>query len=715
MAQDHRLESASLSKLPDQNISWKQWTLSMIVLASISWVILFSTLATHSDAIRDTIYPAMQTKYFDEKSGALVFTYLVVFYLFSGTVTYCSLYFGIRIPKPSPWLVRTLRVSKHSSPTFIEAGAFATFCITLVATCVARIMQRFEFGYWPPERYIYEVSKTLGKAIALTLLVLLFPISKKCFWWDLFNFQFERAVKLHRWLAWLLVWLVILHAITAIAALFMVEQFQTCMLPNENCEKPGGWGNWDGLEISRVYTYGWIAFVIAIPLVLTSLSWVRRRHFEVFYYTHSLFIPFFILLHFHFPNMVYYLAPGFSAYILDKVVWFYVSRRPTKLKDLSIPAHGYVRITIELPGNYMYEPGAWVQIKVPIISAWEWHPMSVASAPGHSTITIDVKVIGNWTQKLAKLAADFDPTRPSHTCIFVDRFYGSSHKEKQGYLNHRCCVMFAGGIGVTPMMSAFRSLVEDSCSYPHIQKVILVWCVKKMSCVELYRQELARYQALKILPSGCLVDVIVHVTFSEEENGFDDSMLENREKATNASGGKTTREQMFFEVYNPGHLQRLFLTLGSGFGCLLGIYVANVAAYGMGWRTELTNVLQLVLEVIFSVFFVFSVLVAASRVQITTNEKVKHSDSVMRTKSGRSSAATEMDEDQKQLDLKLKCRPDVLAILNDAKDYCAEHGIPTAGVSVCGPELLVRCVHDKARTASSADIVFVVDEESFDW
>jgi predicted ferric reductase len=627
------------------------------------------------------------------------------------------------MPKPSPWLVRTLRVSKTCSPTLIEAGAFATFCITLAATCVARIMQRFEFGYWPPERYVYEVCKTLGKAIALTLLVLLFPISKNCFWWDLLNYQFERAVKLHRWLAWLLVWLVILHAIFAIAALLMVNQFQACMLPNEHCEKPGGWGNWDGLETSRVYTYGWIAFVIATPLVLTSLPWVRRHHFEVFYFTHFLFIPFFILLHFHFPNMVYYLAPGFSAYILDKVVWFYVSRRPTKIKDLSIPANGYVRFTIEFPEHCIYEPGAWVQIKIPIISAWEWHPMSVASAPGHSTITIDVKILGNWTRKLAKLAADFDPTRPSHTCIFIDRFYGSSHSEKQGYLNHRCCVMFAGGVGVTPMMSAFRSLIEDSCRYPHIQKVIFVWCVKKMSCVELYRQELARYQALKVLPSGCLVDVIVHVTFSEEDNELNHSIVEKRENSVNGRSCETKSEQMLPEVFKPGHLNRLFLTLGSGLGCLLGIYVANVAAYGMGWRAEYLNILQLTLEIMFSMSFVIFILVVASRVEprhrITSSKKCEHANSFVRNfaplESGCSSAATEMEENQMQLDLKLKCRPDVLAILVEAKDYCAERSIPTVGVSVCGPEVLVRCVHEKARIASSSDIGFVVDEESFDW
>jgi predicted ferric reductase len=465
-------KSSTLSLLvPTTKTTWKQWLLASLVAVSIGWVMLWTTLATHTGVTRETIYPALESKYFNQYSGARMFTYLGIFYLFLGTVSYAALMAGIRMPKPSPSLVQVFHAPipfTHWDLTLLEAGAFMLFCALLVATFLARVFNRFEFGYWPSERYVYEVAKTFGKTIALILMVLLFPVSKSCFWWDLFNFQFERVLKFHRWLAWLMVWVVIIHASTAIASLIMVNQFKACMWPNDDCEKPGGWDNWDGLEASRTFTYGWVTLLLGAPIVITSIAWVRRHHFELFYYTHFLFIPFFIMLHLHYDSMIYYMAPGVAAYTLDKVVWFYVTRRPTRIANLSSPAPGFVRIAIALEQGHKYEPGAWVQIKIPAISTLEWHPMSVASAPGHTTITIDVKVLGDWTENLAKLAARFDESRPSHTCIFVDKFHGSSHTEMQGYLSHPAVLMFAGGIGITPMMSAIRHIVEESAQYPQI-------------------------------------------------------------------------------------------------------------------------------------------------------------------------------------------------------------------------------------------------------
>jgi hypothetical protein len=364
-------KASTLSLIPNTKTTWKQWLLASLVAVSLGWVILWTTLATHTDVTRETIYPALESKYFDQQSGARIFTYLGIFYLFLGTVSYAALIAGIRMPKPSPRLVQVYHAPipfANCDLSPLEAGAFLLFCALLVATFFARVLNRFEFGYWPSERYVYEVAKTLGKTIALILMVLLFPVSKSCFWWDLFNFQFERALKFHRWLAWLMVWVVIIHASTAIASVIMVNQFKACMWPNDNCEKPGGWSNWDGLETSRIFTYGWVTLLLGAPIVITSIAWVRRNHFELFYYTHLLFIPFFIMIHLHYNNMIYYMAPGLAAYTLDKVVWFYVTRRPTRIVNLSSPAPGFVRIDIALGQGHTYEPGAWVQIKIPAIS-----------------------------------------------------------------------------------------------------------------------------------------------------------------------------------------------------------------------------------------------------------------------------------------------------------------------------------------------------------
>ena len=707
-----------------------EWLLATAVAASIGWVCLFTTLSTHTDPARDSIYDAFATTYFPEKAGARVFTYLVAFYLFPGALTYFALYYwGVRLPRPTYTMVHTYRIPwffttwcNHVS--LIEIMAVLVFVSVEIATMASRIINRFEMPWWPAERVWYEVSKTLGKLLAFALLILLFPVCKNCFWWDLLNFQFERAVKLHRWIAWSAVWLVLAHVLTALVPLIHVGQFRNCMWPNEACQKPGGWDTYKGLQTSRIYTYGWIAFLFLVPVAITSLPWFRRHKFEWFYYTHFLFIPFLIMLHLHYRDMIYYTAPGLSAYVLDKVVWFLVSRRGSKLVSLTVPAPGFVRITIALDKDHSFLPGQWVQINIPAVSFWEWHPMSVASSPGHSTIAIDVKVLGDWSEKLYHLAKRFDSSKPAHTCIFVDSFHGSSHSEMQGYLNHAAVVMFSGGIGATPMMSALRSVIEQSqTSFPGIRKVVFVWCVRKQSVLELYRSELAEYQSLnKTLASGCELDILVHCTFSEEEDdelAAGDLALDIEPSST--TGGQTLESRRQAEKQGPfmqhamGYGHKLVLTVFAGCSFLLGIFVANVAAHGNAWRPEALSILQLLLAVLFAAI---SVAAITSYTLFRPTSQVSHEDQgdggtdIQSVSNNETSGGSTTTND---LDVVYGCRPNVPEILASMKAYCVKNNIPSVGVSVCGPEMLVDAVIASSNISSSSSVHFVVDEETFDW
>lgn len=686
------------------------WLLGTIVAASIGWVCLFTTLSTHSDVNRDHVYEAFETKYFPEKAGARVFTYIGVFYLWLGTLTYAFLHAGFRLPKPTYHLVRQYRVPLlHCNVSMLELLAVAFYVSVQIATVLARVFQRFELPWWPTERVWYEVSKCFGKLLAFTILIILFPISKNCFWWDLFNFQFERAVKLHRWVAWSMVWLVAIHAVTAIVPLVMTGEFKHCMLSNEDCQKPGGWGTYQGLRTSKVYQYGWIALVFYVPLVITALPWFRRNKFEWFYYTHFLFIPFFVVIHLHYNDMIYYSAPGLSAYILDKMVWFVASRRRTKLVKLEVPATGFVRITIALDEGHSYLPGQWVLIKIPAVSIWEWHPMTVASSSGHSTITIDIKVLGNWTEKLMQLATRFDPLKVVHTSIFVDSFHGSSHQQAQGFLNHKAVVMFSGGIGVTPMMSALRTLVEQShTKYTDIRKVVFVWCVKKKSVLELYRNELAKYQSFDRLLSGCELQVLVHCTFSEDEDeDSDNDVALQIESSTDDDAELDHVNHGPFMQCVFGYKHQLALTLSTGCGFLLGVLFANMAAYESGWKKEAESFLRLFLGIFCAAYCAF-VSLSCSFFRPTPDWSEKDQTDPKEKSSNAFS-------DSNELFVVEGCRPNVSQILANMDSYAKANGISSVGVAVCGPDNLVDAVFSSCRRHSSSTVQFLVDEETFEW
>ena len=161
------------------------------------------------------------------------------------------------------------------------------------------------------------------------------------------------------------------------------------------------------------------------------------------------FVPFVVLVHLHFFDMIYYTAPSLAAYALDKVAGRCSSLRPVRLLGLSRPLPGYTRMVIEVEPGHAFEPGQWVEINYPTMSYWQWHPMSIASSPendgGGNVLVIDVKALGDWTRDLEREAERFDPNIASRCRIFVRGYFGSSHSGMRGYMNHPAVLMIAGG------------------------------------------------------------------------------------------------------------------------------------------------------------------------------------------------------------------------------------------------------------------------------
>lgn len=276
-----------------------QWLLAFLIFSILAWVFLFTILSNHTDVARDKIYVGLESKYFEDKTGARVFTYLGVFYLVAGVVTLSFLSLGVRLPNPTATMVRKFRLPFTGSYwSILDLSALSLFFCVLIAVVITRAVEKFNDYYdWPADKMWYEVSKTLGKTAAITLLFLFIPVSKSCFWLDLFNCKFERALNFHRILAWCFVWLVVAHGTAAIISLGLAGQFKNCMWPSDSCAKPSV--TFASHKTSRLITYGWTAALVFLPLVVTSLPWFRRNKFEWFYYTHFLFVPALILLHLH--------------------------------------------------------------------------------------------------------------------------------------------------------------------------------------------------------------------------------------------------------------------------------------------------------------------------------------------------------------------------------------------------------------------------------
>mmetsp|Transcript_12456 Transcript_12456/g.26363 ORF Transcript_12456/g.26363 Transcript_12456/m.26363 type:complete len:289 (-) Transcript_12456:92-958(-) len=287
----------------------------------------------------------------------------------------------------------------------------------------------------------------------------------------------------------------------------------------------------------------------------------------------------------------------------------------------------------------------------------------------------------------------------------------------QGYLNHPAVLMVAGGIGITPLLSAMRSIDK----LEHIKLLELVWVVKKESVLDLYREELAQIQASRRTTSGCRVKTFVYATLSEKEDPSKSVSIQIK----NTSGHNHRHQenkscnQVPFMQHVMGYSHKLFLTVGAGCGYLLGIFLANFWAYGKGWRSDYTAFLQLCLALVFSGTIAI-VGMSGSLFRPSSTHMHGHNRETDTRHTGSRSTPTLGDSKSfppkpNELRVKLGCRPNLDEIVDNMRETCLKNGLTSVGVAVCGPIGLTDAAVKASKRASRNGIPFVVDCENFDW
>lgn len=87
---------------------------------------------------------------------------------------------------------------------------------------------------------------------------------------------------------------------------------------------------WKWQKKGRIYLAGEIALATAFVMALTALPQIRRKWFQVFYYTHHLYVVFILFFLFHGGDRHFYTVfPGVFLFALDKLLRVVQSRRET--------------------------------------------------------------------------------------------------------------------------------------------------------------------------------------------------------------------------------------------------------------------------------------------------------------------------------------------------------------------------------------------------
>lgn len=106
--------------------------------------------------------------------------------------------------------------------------------------------------------------------------------------------------------------------------------------------------------------------------------------FQIFYWTHLLYIPFWILVVIHGPNFwKWLLVPGL-IYLCERIYRFSVmssKRGKTYISSGLLLPSRVTHLVIKRPPHFDFHSGDYVFVNIPVIAHYEWHPFTISSAP----------------------------------------------------------------------------------------------------------------------------------------------------------------------------------------------------------------------------------------------------------------------------------------------------------------------------------------------
>jgi NADPH oxidase len=258
---------------------------------------------------------------------------------------------------------------------------------------------------------------------------------------------------------------------------------------------------------------------------------IRQQSFETFWYTHHLFIPFFLGLYTHtvgcfvrdtpeaispfagdqfWEHCIGYLGWRWELwtggfYLLERLWREVRARRETKITRVVRHPYDVVEIQFNKP-SFKYKAGQWLFLQVPGLSKYQWHPFTITSCPFDPYVSVHVRQVGDFTRELgdalgagaaqAKLYDDVDPmgmyevalqNGDQMPALRIDGPYGAPAED---VFENEIAVLIGTGIGVTPWASILKNIwhLRNSPNPPRrLRRVEFIWVCKDTGSFEWFQ------------------------------------------------------------------------------------------------------------------------------------------------------------------------------------------------------------------------------------
>lgn len=245
-----------------------------------------------------------------------------------------------------------------------------------------------------------------------------------------------------------------------------------------------------------------VVITLALILIITSsMEVIRRSYFEVFWFTHHLFVIFFIGLVLHgferivrgqtFPSLQtnnpencsdqfedwgkngsdcavpefagnppmtwkWVVGPMF-LYVCERLVRLYRSHQKVVITKVVMHPSRTLELQMKRKG-FRSEVGQYVFIQCPSVSRLEWHPFTLTSAPEEDHFSAHIRIVGDWTEALYQ-ACGGDRTEPQAAWtlpkVAIDGPFGTASED---VFRYEVVMLVGAGIGVTPFASILKSV-----------------------------------------------------------------------------------------------------------------------------------------------------------------------------------------------------------------------------------------------------------------
>ncbi|KAJ2999948.1 hypothetical protein HDV02_001205 [Globomyces sp. JEL0801] len=216
---------------------------------------------------------------------------------------------------------------------------------------------------------------------------------------------------------------------------------------------------------------GHIMLIICFLMFTSVKAEVKHKNFEIFWYTHHLFVPFFFLLFIHSwgcfvksadtsickgYNSNYGTVPIFCIYTAERFLRWYRAGQQTELVKVIFHPGNTMELRFEKP-SFQYKPGQYLFLNIPSVSQYQWHPFTISSTPEEGFISVHIRVLGDWTKAAAETLGCFKDgsNLSSAPQVCLDGPYGAPAED---LYNYKVALLVGAGIGVTPAASLLKSV-----------------------------------------------------------------------------------------------------------------------------------------------------------------------------------------------------------------------------------------------------------------